>query len=568
MNKPLRVLIVEDSEDDAELLILELKNNDLPIVYQRVDTKETMAQALDSPNNWDLILADYSMPQFSAIEALKLLKEKALDLPFIIVSGKIGEDTAVAAMKAGAHDYLLKGKLARLIPAIERELREAAVRLAHKQAQERLRYLAFYDDLTGLPNRTLFLDHLKQSIETNDSLFGVLLLSLARFRIIKYSLGHALADRLLIAVGKLLESCLEEGEIVARTNADEFAILVKNLPEPEAAKKRAQIIYDLLTNPFKLNGPIVFSHATIGVVSSHIGYEQPELYLQAADTAMHYAKVALRSNIAFFAPSMQTRAVERFQLESDLQQAIELQTLHLNYQPIVALANGQIAGFEALVRWRHPSYGLVSPNNFIPLSEETGLVVPLGQWVLAEACQKLINWQARFPQHRPLTINVNLSGIQLANPDLLSQIDEVLESLSLKGDSLKLEITETVLMENASAVTKILEKLKERQIKLCIDDFGTGYSSLSYLHYLPIDTLKIDRSFLNQDPETKSLDIVRAIVNMAHSLGLEVVAEGMETEEQLLMLKNLGCEYGQGYFFSGPLDDRGVVSLMENSSCG
>ena len=570
MNKLLRVLIVEDSEDDAELLAIELKRGGYQPIYQRVETPLGMQKALNEKMSWDIVLADYALPYFSAIAALDLLKNYKLDLPFIIVSGKIGEDTAIAAMKAGAHDYLLKGKLARLVPAVERELREAILRQEHRQAQERLKYLAYYDDLTTLPNRTLFLECLGKQINQSrlrnqkGYLFAVLLLNIDRFRIIKYSLGHSLSEQLLIAAAQRIKKCLNDQDIIAKINADEFAIILTDLEEEKEAETRAEEIYNQFLSPFEIQETIVFSTVSMGIVLSNIGYEQPERILQAADTAIHYAKFDALKNLVFFHEVMYTLAVERLQLESDLQQAINYKKLHLNYQPIVSLSTGKIDSFEALVRWEHHSLGSIDPENFIPLSEETGLIIPLGRWVLSEACQQLINWKKNSWRYIPLSISVNISGIQLSHPKLLGQIDKILQTLQLEGKYLKLEITESNLMENSVTITKVLEKLKEREIKLCIDDFGTGYSSLSYLRYLPIDTVKIDRSFIVQHNNDRNYDIVKAIVNLAHSLGLDVIAEGIETEIQLNILRELGCEYGQGYLFASPLDSQAALKLMKN----
>ena len=570
MSKLLRVLIVEDSEDDAELLKIELERGGYEPTCQRVETERDMHTALDKKVSWDIVLADYALPNFSAIAALNILKNYQLDLPFIIVSGKIGEDTAIAAMKAGAHDYLLKGKLARLVPAVERELREAIVRQEHRQAQERLEYLAYYDDLTTLPNRTLFLESLGKQISQSKLLhkegysFAVLLLNIDRFRVIKYSLGHSLSEQLLLAAAKRIKKCLTQQDILARINADEFAIILADITKEKEVEARAEEIYNQFLTPFELQETIVFSTVSMGIVLSSIGYEQPEKLLQAADTAMHYAKFDALKNLVFFHEVMHTLAVKRLQLESDLQQAINYKKLHLNYQPIVSLYTGMVDSFEALVRWEHHSLGSIDPENFISLSEETGLIIPLGKWVLREACQQLNNWKQCSFRYLPLSISVNISGIQLSHPKLLGQIDEILQSLQLEGKYLKLEITESNLMENSVTITKVLEKLKEREIKLCIDDFGTGYSSLSYLRYLPIDTVKIDRSFIVKNKNDPNYDIVKAIVNLAHSLGLDVIAEGIETELQLNILRELGCEYGQGYLFASPLDSQATFKLMKS----
>ncbi|MEM8831836.1 MAG: EAL domain-containing protein [Cyanobacteria bacterium P01_G01_bin.19] len=581
MSKLLRVLIVEDSEDDAELLAIELERGGYNVIYQRVDTKEDMELALSKSPIWDIVLADYSMPKFSAIAALTLLKEWELDLPFVIVSGKIGEDTAVAAMKAGAHDYLVKGKLARLVPAVERELREAVLRKEYREAQQRLRYLAFYDKLTNLPNRTLFIEHLSQEIsfykEINSKnnltktgvrshLFAVLLLSIDRFRSIKQSLGYQTSEELLIGVANRLAECVkQEGyNIVARVSEDEFALLIDDVRDSQDILNRAEKIYRQLIQPFKIGNSTVCSTVSIGIVLNTYNESKPEKLLQSADTAMQYAKVNFVKTSVLFNEKMQSNAVEKLQLENDLQQAINHKQLFLKYQPIVSLKTGKINSLEALVRWKHSSLGTIPPNKFIPISEETGQIIALGQWVLSEACYQLVNWQKSFDADVPPTMSINLSRIQIYHPELIPQIDYLLESLNLPGENLKLEITESTLMENTNAVTKVLEKLKERDIKLCLDDFGTGYSSLSYLRYLPVDTVKIDRSFIAPEINNTNYDIIKAIINLAHSLNLDVIAEGIETEAQKQILSGLGCEYGQGYLFAYPLDSSDVLKTVNN----
>lgn len=580
MSKLLRVLIVEDSEDDAELLVIELERGGYEIIHQRVDTKADMEAALVSTPAWDIVLADYSMPQFSAIAALNLLKEWELDLPFVIVSGKIGEDTAVAAMKAGAHDYLVKGKLARLIPAVERELREAVLREEYRAAQQRLRHLAFYDSLTGLPNRTLFIEHLNRELArvkdlqtaygedfdatAYNSLFAVLLISIDRFRRIKHSLSYQISEQLLILVARRLEAYLGQDNfhIVARIAENEFAVLITNLPDAQEILERAENIYHRLIQPFNIGSSTVCSTVSIGIALNRNNEEKPEKLIQAADTAMQYAKVNFVKTSVLFDETMQNNAVEKLQLETDLQQAINNQQLFLKYQPIVCLKTGKTNCLEALVRWQHNSLGTIPPNKFIPISEETGQIIALGQWVLYEACCQLVGWQKACGQDFPLTISINLSRIQIYHPQLIPQIDCLLESLNITGKNLKLEITESTLVENTSAVTKVLEQLRERGIKLCLDDFGTGYSSLSYLRYLPVDTVKIDRSFIEPEINNTNYDIIKAIIDLAHSLDLDVIAEGIETEAQRQILRGLGCEYGQGYLFAYPLNSKDVLGLV------
>ncbi|MGB5631524.1 MAG: EAL domain-containing protein [Waterburya sp.] len=592
MNKLLRVLIIEDSEDDGELLAIALENGGYDVIHQRVDTRAGMELALEKPQAWDIILADYSMPQFNAIAALEVLKEWELDLPFVIVSGKIGEDTAVAAMKAGAHDYLVKGNLSRLIPAVERELREAILREEYRAAQKRLRYLAYYDKLTDLPNRTLFLEHLSAEIAQNAKLdhhssqesaisdrgmrgtpdcwatrncFAVLLMSIDRFRSIKHSLGYVISEQLLVAIARRLEQYVADldSKVVARIGEDEFALLIIGLQDVNDVINQADRLYRELIKPFDINNATVCSTVSIGIALNQENNREPEKLLRWADTAMQYAKVNFAKTSVLFDERMQSKAVEKLRLENDLQRAIDNQQLYLNYQPIVSLDTGKINCVEALVRWKHDSLGSIPPDKFIPICEETGQIIALGQWVLSEACYQLVAWQKSFTADSPLTMSINLSRIQIYHPELIPQIDRLLESLNLPGKDLKLEITESTLMENTSAVTRVLEQLKEREIKLCLDDFGTGYSSLSYLRYLPVDTVKIDRSFIGPEINNTNYDIIKAIVNLAHSLGLDVIAEGIETKAQLDILRSLGCEYGQGYLFAYPLQSKDVLGVVK-----
>jgi diguanylate cyclase (GGDEF)-like protein len=578
MSKLLRVLIIEDSEDDAELLAIALESGGYQVIHQRVDTRVDMETALSNSQPWDIVIADYSMPQFSAIAALEVLKEWQLDLPFVIVSGKIGEDTAVAAMKAGAHDYLVKGQLGRLLPAVERELREAILREEYRAAQKRLRYLAYYDKLTDLPNRVSFLDHLNSEIALYQEIyarqgnskppqhqFAVLLLSIDRFHNIKRSLGYEISDKLLMAIARRLEECIVDLEmnVAAKISEDEFALLVTGLKNSHEVVNRAECLYRELIKPFEIDDTTVCSTVSIGIALNQDHNREPEKMLRWADTAMQYAKVNFAKTSVLFDATMQIKAVEKLRIENDLQRAIDNHQLYLNYQPIVSLETGKINCLEALVRWKHDSLGIIPPDKFIPICEETGQIIALGQWVLSEACNQLVNWQKALMGDSSLTMSINLSRIQIYHPELIPQIDNLLESLNLAGKNLKLEITESTLMENTSAVTRVLEQLKEREIKLCLDDFGTGYSSLSYLRYLPVDTVKIDRSFIGPEINDTNYGIVKAIINLAHSLGLDVIAEGIETEDQFQILKDLGCEYGQGYLFAQPLNSADVISTVQ-----
>jgi diguanylate cyclase (GGDEF)-like protein len=560
----LRVLAVEDNPDDAELLILELEQSGYTILCERVDSADDMSAALDRAQ-WDVILADHSMPGFNALAALALMHQKRLDLPFIIVSGSIGEEIAVAAMRAGAHDYLLKNNLTRLAPAIERELREVRIRRERQQALKEIEALAFYDRLTGLPNRTLFLKELQRWIDRSKQqpdFFGVVFVDIDRYKSVKYGFGHAKGDQFLVEVARRLSDWIQPFDRLARVGEDAFVLLLRNLGSLDELRQRVEQAHHLLRQPFRVEQSLIYSSVSIGVVDSSLAYDQAEEFLRAADTATYNAKKQA-NHTRFFDAQMQTEELERLQLETDLQQAIQLQQLHLNYQPIVSLATNRVMGFEALVRWHHPTRGWVSPTHFIPLAEQTGLIIPLGEWVLTEACRQMHQWQKELADALPLSITINLSGIQLTQSNLTAIATQLCQRFCSQQINFKLEVTESVLMSNAEAAIEGLRQLQANGIQICIDDFGTGYSSLAYLRRLPINTLKIDRSFVHQITEDpKSLDIVKTIISLAHTLELDVVAEGIETRSQLELLQSLSCQYGQGYYFSQPLSAPATIDWM------
>jgi diguanylate cyclase (GGDEF)-like protein/PAS domain S-box-containing protein len=436
-----------------------------------------------------------------------------------------------------------------------------------KRAEERLRYDAFHDALTELANRALFMDRLGQlvrhAVRQEQYLFAVLFLDLDRFKLINDSLGHAAGDQLLWAMARRLEACLRPRDTVARLGGDEFAVLLDDLGDVSDATRVAERIQQELTLPFGLEGQEVYTSVSIGIALSASGYERAEDLLRDADIAMYRAKAQGKSRYEVFDRAMHTRAVRLLRLETDLRRAIERGQLALHYQPIVALADGRLRGFEALVRWHHPQRGLVSPAEFIPLAEETKLILPIGEWVLGEACRRLAEWQARFPCDQPLSVSVNLSARQFEQPGLIEQVGRALAETGLDARALKLEITESVLMESPDTAAALLQQLRELGAALHLDDFGTGYSSLSYLHRFPIDGLKIDRSFVSQMAGGgKSLELVRSIIALARNLGLGVVAEGIETAEQAAQLRALDCEQGQGYLFSKPVESGAAGELI------
>jgi diguanylate cyclase (GGDEF)-like protein/PAS domain S-box-containing protein len=440
---------------------------------------------------------------------------------------------------------------------------------AWKQAEEKLVHDALHDMLTGLPNRIFLMERLRQALHLTsrnpDYLFAVLFIDLDRFKVINDSLGHMIGDQLLVAIAQRLINGLRPSDTIARLGGDEFVILLTEVRDRDHTVMIADRLQRELSIPFTIEGHEIFSAASIGIAFGTPDYQQPEDLLRDADMAMYRAKAHGRARYAIFQPGMHSRAVALLQLETDLRRSIDRNELQLYYQPIVGLRTGQVTGFEALVRWSHPQRGMVSPSEFIPIAEETGLITPLGWWVLQEACRQLRQWQAKFPYQRPLTVNVNLSSKQFT-PQLVEQTRQILEATQLPPQYLKLEITESLLMENAESAATMLTQLKQLGLQLAIDDFGTGYSSLNYLHRFPIDTLKIDRSFISRvDVDGEQLAIVRTIITLAWNLGMDVVAEGVETLKQLTQLRSLQCDYAQGFLFSQPLEASAVEQLMVES---
>ena len=435
-----------------------------------------------------------------------------------------------------------------------------------KQAEEQLLFDALHDSLTNLPNRGLFMDRLEHAINRekrqNEYMFAVLFLDMDRFKVLNDSLGHTSGDQLLVAVSQRLQESLRPGDTVARFGGDEFAILLENLEDKGEALAIVHRIQEKLSKSFNLSGQEVFTSVSIGIAFSSTGYDQTEHLLRNADIAMYQAKSNGNSCYEVFDAEMYAKAVTRLRLETDLRQAVRQNEFVLHYQPIVSTRSGTIIGLEALVRWQHPSRGLIDPSEFVTVAEETGLIIDLGEWVLQEACQQLKRWHTQFPSSSHLTMSVNISSKQLL-PNLVDRIERLLEETGFEPNRLILEITESMIMENAELVSPLLLKLKELDVKLYIDDFGTGYSSLSYLHHLPVDMLKIDRSFVMRVGDNgENMEIVRAIATLAHSLDMDVIAEGVETEKQMEQLKALKCEYVQGYFFSKPLESRGITDLL------
>jgi diguanylate cyclase (GGDEF)-like protein/PAS domain S-box-containing protein len=438
---------------------------------------------------------------------------------------------------------------------------------ARKRAEEQLVHDAFHDSLTGLPNRALFLDHLKLALDrarrTPQRQFAVLFLDLDRFKLVNDSLGHAAGDALLVEVAHRLRRCIRPGDTLARLGGDEFTVLLEDLVGVREAIQLTRQIEKELGRPCRIDGRDVFTSVSAGIAPGSIGYDSPEDVLRDADTAMYRAKSLGKNRHEVFDIAMHDRAMNLLRLETDLRQAIERHEFVLHYQPIVSLATGALESLEALVRWQHPEHGFVSPLDFIPIAEESGLIIPIGRQVLDLACRQARSWRERYPE-RTLTVAVNLSGRQLDQPGLVEEIEAVLAKTGCPADALKVEVTESAAMNGVEQATVTLGRLRRLGVATSIDDFGTGYSSLAYLHNFPASAFKIDRSFvarLGQEP--MALEIVRTILGLAKGLRLAVVAEGVETHRQVAMLRELGCHYGQGYFFCKPLSADDATQLLD-----
>jgi diguanylate cyclase (GGDEF)-like protein/PAS domain S-box-containing protein len=429
------------------------------------------------------------------------------------------------------------------------------------------------DVLTGLPNRVLFMDRLTRSFERarrwNDKTFALIFLDLDSFKLINDSLGHLVGDQMLVAIADRLEGTVRSSDsiarmgrnhTIARLGGDEFTILLEEITSTYDVMKIAERIASDLSAPFFVGGQELFPSASIGIAVYNHSYQNPEELLRDADTAMYSAKASGKGRYEVFDANMRATAIARLQLETEFRRAIERKEFENYYQAIIALKTGKICGFEALIRWKHPTRGIIAPGEFISMAEETGLIVPLGQWVLETACRQMRIWQTRFPENPPLTINVNLSARHFLQSDLLQQCRTILYETQISLGSLNLEVTESAMMPDPEAAIDLMIQLKDLGIKIAMDDFGTGYSSLSYLHRFPLDSLKIDRSFVSRIMEDD--EIVRTILTLGHNLGLKVIAEGVETIDQITKLQFLGCEYAQGYYYSTPVNAQEATDLL------
>ena len=439
-----------------------------------------------------------------------------------------------------------------------------------KSNEEQMIYDALHDTLTSIPNRTLLLDRIRQSLVRRKrypkTSFAIIFIDLDRFRLVNESLGHIHGDELLQLISARLKETIPIGDTVARLGGDEFSVLLQDIDSVRDVEVIAKDIQNSFSKPFFLGDKEVFASASMGIAHSDNNYKTPEEILRDSELAMYRAKRGGKSQSIVFQPQFRQSSLSPIDLDTDLRRALDRDEMELHYQPIISMRDRTISGFEALLRWSHRSRGVISPNEFIPLAEETGLIYDLGQWVLGKACKQIAAWNKSKEKEDQLEISINLSSRQFSDPNLVEGIVENIEKSGFNAEFLKIEITESALMQNAQRSVSMLNQLKDLNIKVCVDDFGTGYSSLSYLHTFPIDTLKIDRSFVHDMSRNfRNMEIIRTIIMLAHNLKLDVIAEGVETGEQDAQLSALGCQFAQGFYFSRPINSSDAALLIQQN---
>jgi diguanylate cyclase (GGDEF)-like protein len=567
---------VSDTADRGTILVVDDNPENRDMLSRRLERRGfTVASAADGPtalalateHHFDLVLLDVMMPGMNGLEVLRGIREvrSLTDLPVIMVTARDQSQDVVEALGLGANDYITK-------PV------DFAIALARIQTQLAARRA---DPLTGLPNRLLFLDRLRRLIDRHrerGSSFAVFFLDIDRFKIVNDSLGHLAGDQLILGIARRLEISLRSSDTIARLRptstlarlgGDEFAIALDRMREGEDAVKVAERISMAMSDPFTVDGRELYVTTSVGIVMSDSRYEKPEELLRDADTAMYAAKAQGRGRYQMFDVAMHDAAQERLRLESDLARAIEREEFVVQYQPIVSLPSGRTDGFEALVRWSHPDLGMLAPGRFMAIAEETGLVVPLGRWVLRQACQQLRAWDVGIGGIDHLSVSVNLTAREFADPFLVDDVAAVLEETGLAPRRLKLEILETALLDASTETVATLGRLRKLGIDLVLDDFGTGYSTLSYLQKFPLNTLKVDRTFVQRiGSHEDSGELVKAIVSVAATLSMDVTAEGIETQEQLAGVSALSCQRGQGFYFSKPLDGADIEAWLRRTQAG
>lgn len=564
IKKPINCLIIEDQDDDAVLLAGMLRRNGFAVNYQRVETLVDLKNALES-HEWDIVFSDHAMPTMNGMDALETVRAHNQHVPFIFVSGTIGEDLAVEAMRTGAQDYIMKDNLKRLVPAVKRELRDSEIFKAQREAEQRLYFLSHYDSLTGLPNRFHFIENLKRICEAakeQNKSVAVMYIDIDRFKAINDSLGYEAGNLLLQEVAARLNRCARNNNLVSRLASDEFALIYDQSGDDADLQAYVQSVYDCIEQPYFIRSCSMFFSSSVGVSIFPDNASNATDLLGNADIATYRKKDEGGRGVKFYDPAMSVQLEERLALEQLMHQGMEKNEFYLVYQPQIDLSNDKIVGVEALLRWNNAQRGLISPCNFIPLAEETGFILPLSEWVLNEACKQVAAWhKAGFGD---LRVAVNISARQFHESNLPVMVERILQNHQLTSEHLELEITESAIVRNIDDAVITLEEIKKLGIKVALDDFGTGYSSLSYLKSFKTDYLKIDQSFIRELTSDKSsLAIVTAIIAMAEKLSLTTIAEGVETKAQLNMLKIARCNLVQGYYLGKPVSAESIVSLLK-----
>lgn len=557
------ILIVDDEPENFDVIEALLNDQDYSLHYSANGQEALSFLNAIKP---DLILLDVMMPGLDGIEVCQRIKAMPQweGVPIIMVTALTNKTDLAQCLSAGADDFISKPVSRLELKARVRSMlriHEQYQQLAHfkanleakvKQRTAQLQSMIFRDSLTKLPSRTFLLQKLVEQCQFEPRSFAILSLDCDQFKLVNGSFGHEIGNQLLIAIADRLQQHLRSGDVLARLGEDEFGFLLQQIETKEALESFIQDILHSFHTPFSIANCDIFMTVSIGVALGNGKSQLPEAFLQDADTAMYQAKLRGKGSYQIFDPQMHLAMVTRLNLENDLQRALENQEFVLYYQPIIHLQTQKCAGFEALVRWQHPERGMIAPIEFIPCLEATGLIVNVDLFVLKQACEQLQTWQQKGWTN--LSMSVNLSVRQFGSQTLLADIDRILAETQIQPSHLKLEITESAIMENAEMAIHLTEKLRSRQIQISIDDFGTGYSSLSYLHRFPVDNLKIDRSFVKEiQDHNRNYHVVNTILALSQQLNLSVIAEGIETPQQQQWLQTLGCEFGQGYLFSKPL---------------
>ena len=601
-SQTISILVVDDLADNLQILATTLSKQGYQVRCAKNGSAALRGASTIQP---DLILLDIKMPDLDGYEVCQQLKanKETCDIPVIFLSALDDVLDKVKAFEVGGVDYiskpiqvkevlvrvknqialqLAKAEITELNQDLERRVQERTIKLKtvvqklrqeineRQRVQQQLIHDALHDSLTGLPNRNLLIERIEFTIahakRNPDYKYGILFIDLDRFKVINDSLGHSIGDQLLIAVSNLLQECVRENDLVARLGGDEFVILLDGIKSIQDATSIGERIQQKMRSPFELESQNIFTSASIGIVIGSTEYNNHADLMRDADIAMYRAKDKGKARYTIFDQTMYDETLKLVELENSLRFALKRNELTMHYQPIISLDNNHLVGFEALIRWQHPERGAISPVEFIPIAEDTGLILDIGEWLLKEACQQLQTWRQQFasvPQINSLKMSINLASQQLQEPEFIQKLDQILLETGLEGSSLRLEITESVLIEPEGTIQNTLRQIKNRNIKLSIDDFGTGYSSLSYLRRFPIDNLKIDRSFIQQmNFDSENFEIVRLIITLAKTLGMKTISEGVETALQLNQLKGLGCEFAQGYLFSIPLAPKEIELML------